>query len=139
MPSQLTQLVYFSEVNPAQPFDLESILRVAQKENKRQFITGALWMYKKYFIQVLEGERAKVSTLYNKIIQDKRHERVVLVGCVDVEQRDFADWWMAYIMDNKRNQDLILKYACSDVLEPRKMSHKRLLNLMKESQMSQSA
>ncbi|WND02417.1 BLUF domain-containing protein [Temperatibacter marinus] len=139
MPSQLSQLVYYSEVNEQNKLELESLLHKAQDHNSKNYITGALWAYGKFYIQVLEGERAKVSDLYHNICADPHHNGVVLVGCIDIEERDFADWWMAFIMDTDVNREAILKYSCSDRLEPRKMSHQRLIQLMKTVKLSQTA
>ncbi len=134
MPSQLTQLAYYSSFDSDQGADLDAILKSAHVHNSKNFITGALWLYKKYFIQVLEGERKKVSETYHRICQDARHSDVVLVGCVDIMARDFDNWWMAYVMDTPQNLDLILKYSCTNKIAPEKLTHERIVQLLLNAQ-----
>ena len=45
-------------------------------------------------VQVLEGEACKVSALYAKILQDKRHHDVTLISFEQVTGRCFEDWSM---------------------------------------------
>lgn len=130
MPSQLTQLAYYSTFDRDKGVDLDAILKSANEHNSKNFITGALWLYKTFFIQVLEGERKKVSETYHRICQDSRHSDVVLVGCIDIMARDFDNWWMAYVMDTPQNLELILKYSCTDKIVPEKLTHERIVQLL---------
>jgi hypothetical protein len=76
--------------------DLEEILRVARKNNARDDISGMLLFEGKSFLQVLEGERRKIDVLLEKIRNDRRHARTVLLLREPIEQRSFADWTMGY-------------------------------------------
>ncbi len=48
------------------------------------------------FIQVLEGDKEKVTNLYDKISKDIRHKGIINVVKGDVEKRQFNDWSMGY-------------------------------------------
>ena len=59
-------------------------------------MTGVLIWTPRYFAQVIEGNRAAVQLLYDRILRDTRHEKVELVDARDVPDRAFADWSLAY-------------------------------------------
>lgn len=93
----LWHLVYASAATEGfQLTDLEEILRVARTNNARDDITGMLLFEGKSFLQVLEGERWKIDVLLEKIRDDRRHARTVLLLREPIEQRSFADWTMGY-------------------------------------------
>lgn len=46
------------------------------------------------FMQVLEGEREVIDSLFEEIKKHTRHQRVIKLIDRKVEQRDFADWSM---------------------------------------------
>ena len=48
------------------------------------------------FFQVLEGRSKVVTSLLEKIQQDKRHNRVVKIIHEDIIERDFSQWTMGY-------------------------------------------
>lgn len=94
--SQIFQLVYCSSAKTL--FSREQLLELARKAN--QFnqtvgISGLLLYYDGSFVQVLEGEESQVNSLYEKIIQDKRHSNAIVVSCKIVRQREFSEWGMA--------------------------------------------
>jgi len=76
--------------------DLEDILRVARTHNGRSEITGMLLFEGSSFLQVLEGERVKIDALLERIRNDRRHTRTVLLLREPIERRSFADWTMGY-------------------------------------------
>ncbi len=48
------------------------------------------------FFQILEGDRAVVDALFEKLAIDKRHTRVTKIIVEPIEQRSFAEWTMGY-------------------------------------------
>ncbi|MGB5646861.1 BLUF domain-containing protein [Muriicola sp.] len=90
-------LVYRSIARPG--FDLDQIqgmLSKAKTFNHQQNITGCLLFYEGEFIQYLEGNQFKVLTLFDKIKEDKRHEKVELLSHGEIEKRAFETWDMAF-------------------------------------------
>jgi hypothetical protein len=49
------------------------------------------------FLQVLEGPRQAVETLFEKIKADRRHEQIVLLSSREIEEREFSDWQMGFV------------------------------------------
>jgi signal transduction histidine kinase len=91
------QLVYASKA--AEGFsekDLVDILRIARKTNKELLITGALVYNKGFFLQLLEGEREAVETLFKDIENDTRHKKVNCFNRNEVPNRIFPDWYMGF-------------------------------------------
>jgi hypothetical protein len=76
--------------------ELEALLEVSRWNNSRLGITGILLYHGRSFFQVLEGERAVVEALYERIAADKRHSRVTKLILEPIEERDFPDWTMGY-------------------------------------------
>ena len=75
---KLHQLVYYSK-NQAASDDrghlaqLREIIAVSQRNNQRDAITGYLIFDKVWFLQILEGERDKIFSTYQRIQKDPRH------------------------------------------------------------------
>ncbi|MDO6519600.1 BLUF domain-containing protein [Zobellia uliginosa] len=87
--------------------DIEAILETARNFNKANGLTGCLIFYKRKFIQILEGEKEKVQTLFENIKQDPRHSGVYLLSEGETEERNFPNWGMVYypIDDNELNKN----------------------------------
>jgi Sensors of blue-light using FAD len=121
----LVRLMYASRA--AEPLGiaaLTSILRRSHAHNPAAGITGVLCHSGRIFLQVLEGGRAQVSTLYNRIAADPRHTDVVLLTYDEIEERSFAGWSMGMVDMSRLNPALLLKYSESAVLDPYAVSGK---------------
>lgn len=93
----LVSLVYVSiETRKMTEDDLVGILESSRKNNAKANITGMLLYRDGYFIQALEGNDKDVTALYNKIAQDDRHKKVLLVGKDEIGQRSYSDWSMGF-------------------------------------------
>ena len=93
----LYRLVYASSAS--QKFseqELVELLEVSRKNNKPFDVTGILLYRDGNFIQVLEGTRENVETIYGYINADERHKGVMLVVKEDVEDRLFPNWSMGF-------------------------------------------
>ena len=76
--------------------ELQDILTTARKRNPALKVTGMLLYQGGSFLQVLEGPRKNVETLFNKIEPDKRHKKVVKVTTFYTAERLFSDWSMGF-------------------------------------------
>lgn len=65
--------------------------------NRSKGITGALIFTGSHFAQIIEGERLAVDELIAAIQQDARHTELKIAERMDIEQRRFSDWSMAYM------------------------------------------
>jgi hypothetical protein len=92
------RLIYLSKAVGAQTSELsESILRQAHAWNTKNDVTGVLCQGQDVFLQVLEGERGKVTKLYARIHADPRHKDLELIHCENISQRRYGDWSMAHV------------------------------------------
>ena len=82
--------------------ELIDILKVSRRNNEAAGISGML-LYKESdefgigsFMQILEGDEAAVTTLYDRIVKDTRHHTIVPLESGDIEARSFPDWSMGF-------------------------------------------
>lgn len=96
------QLIYISAANhDFTEEELENLLRAARENNQSLNITGMLLFHEGSFIQALEGEKASVETLYNKIGKDNRHLETKVLYRGDAPDRDFKNWSMGFYRSNQ--------------------------------------
>ena len=74
-----------------------SILKTAQAWNAQNGITGVLCQGQGIFLQVLEGERDTVTSLYQRIAADRRHKNVEMILCENITERRYGQWAMAHV------------------------------------------
>lgn len=93
----LVCLTYVSvATRPMTDDDLIAILESARRNNQELGITGLLLYRDGYFIQALEGDRAVVDPLFDKISQDERHNHVLMVFEDDITERSYGNWSMGF-------------------------------------------
>jgi hypothetical protein len=75
--------------------EIENILASCKKNNPSMHATGVLLYSKDKFIQYLEGDSKELLSLYDKIKQDTRHEKVMMVSYGPIKEKSFPSWHMA--------------------------------------------
>lgn len=131
----LVRLLYASRAR--QPIDealVSSILAHSQRHNQEHGITGILCTYSptNVFIQVLEGSREEVNSLYNAIVADPRHTDVTLLQYEEIRERRFAAWRMGGVNLNRVNTGLILRYCERPILDPFQLTGAACAALLEE-------
>ena len=92
----LSQLVYVSNRKAScTATEIERILTSCKKNNATRDITGVLLYSQTKFIQYLEGDAKEILSLYERIKEDPRHEKVVMVTYGPIKERLFPSWQMA--------------------------------------------
>ena len=115
----LIRLMYASRfAEPLKQDALMALFKQASARNLTLGVTGVLCHTGDTFLQVLEGGRAAVSQLYNRIAQDPRHREVTLLSLEEAAERRFAGWAMGQADINRLNPGLVLKFSESTVLDP---------------------
>jgi hypothetical protein len=76
--------------------EILEILRLARLNNEKLDITGMLLYREGNFLQVLEGPASAVDSLIQKIKRDPRHQGLILMSRKKIDERQFADWRMAF-------------------------------------------
>ncbi len=90
-------IVYLStSVGAFKEDDLNVILQQSRRNNPLQGITGVMLYVRGSVIQVLEGDRDVLESLYAKIERDPRHTGISKVFSRPIAKRLFADWHMGY-------------------------------------------
>lgn len=77
--------------------EVMQILDASRRNNTRDGITGALLFSDDCFAQVLEGSRAAVEKVFERIQIDERHRGTVVLACDPAPAREFGEWAMAYV------------------------------------------
>ncbi len=129
----LVRLLYASRATaPVKPELLGAILKKSATNNPARGVTGLLCFSDDVFLQVLEGGRMQVSSLYNRIALDPAHTDVVLLTYEEIDERAFASWSMGQVNLNRLNPSLLLKYSEKAVLDPYALSGDVSLALLEE-------
>ena len=126
----LVRLLYASHVAAAQCDPIQAIMQTAHANNPRLGITGILCHSDRMFMQVLEGGRDKVNTLYAKILQDPRHTGVMLLHYEEIDERKYAGWTMGHVNLAKVNPSILLRFSDLPGLDPHAMSGRNSLALI---------
>lgn len=90
----------------ATPNEIDSLLAVARKRNRRDNITGVLLYHEGSFAQVLEGPEKAVRECFHRIESDRRHSGCSIILEEYAPQRLFGGWDMGFV--------LVTKIAASD-------------------------
>ncbi len=94
----LIRLIYVSKaVDPQNRMLTDSILYKAHAWNTKNDITGVLCEGQGLFLQALEGERGRVTSLYARIAADPRHTGLELLHCESITRRRYGEWSMARV------------------------------------------
>jgi len=129
----LVRLLYASRAVDGKMCDIvQSIVSQSRLHNPPHGITGVLCHSDQVFMQVLEGGREAVNTLYSHILRDARHTDVILLDYEEIQERRYAGWTMGQANMSKINPSILLKYSPLPVLDPHRMSGKILLALIDE-------
>jgi hypothetical protein len=73
---------------------LAEILGASERNNRRDSLTGVLMRHGGRFLQAIEGRRADVDRLMDRLRADPRHQNVRLLSDQDVPVRLFPEWPM---------------------------------------------
>lgn len=119
------ELLYISELSPdTSPATIGEILVQTRTRNKLNGITGLLLFDGEHFVQVLEGERADVTALMQRIERDDRHFGVTRLHEGFVDARYFQNFGVGYwyVEDESRVMQLrgLRGQAAMDELKSRR-------------------
>ncbi len=92
------QVVYISQATEAcTESELNELIEVSRRNNKKHSITGAMLYLESSFIQVIEGEDAAISHLLDKLRADTRHQNIRILSDHLVQVRNFQNWSMGVV------------------------------------------
>ena len=96
---------------------LAEILGASDRNNRRDGLTGVLMRHGGRFMQAIEGRRADVDRLMDRLRADPRHTNIRLLSDLDVPERLFHDWPMT-LAEMTPDAARILNGAPLDQLSP---------------------
>ncbi|MET3119146.1 hypothetical protein AAKU64_003385 [Undibacterium sp. GrIS 1.8] len=127
----LVRLLYASRAVDQQMSNMIlGIMQQSRTQNPQNGITGILCHSDSVFMQVLEGGREAVNTLYAHILRDPRHTDVTLLHYEEINERRYSGWTMGQANLGKINPSILLKYSALPELNPHLMSGKNSLALI---------
>lgn len=94
--------------------EIIDILNVSRVNNARLGVTGLLIYHEGSIIQILEGEKEVLYTLYNKIIKDTRHKAIIKVLDFSITERNFREWSMGFKQVSNENWSELKGYLNLD-------------------------
>ena len=104
-------LVYVSEVTSSISIskqELSDLVILASAKNRSLAVTGFLQYSEPQFFQYLEGEKSVVLDLMDTIDRDPRHTVKRIVHLPKVRSRQFENWHMRHVTNERFNaMDLI--------------------------------
>jgi FAD-dependent sensor of blue light len=108
MSEAIFRLVYYSRNRGAalpeqMAATIRQILVASRRNNARIGVTGALMFNAGCFAQVLEGPRAAVEHIFERIQQDERHGDVSVLSFGPVASRSFDCWSMGFVGESAEN------------------------------------
>jgi hypothetical protein len=74
---------------------LAEILGQAERNNRRDHVTGVLALHDGHFLQAVEGARGDLDRLMDRIRRDPRHRDVRLLAYGPILTRAFSHWPMS--------------------------------------------
>lgn len=102
-----TRLVYAS-TSTSKPADiradLSNIISSAQRFNAQHHICGVLYYGNGFYFQCVEGSRADVANLYERLLKDSRHKDVNLLKLEDIPAPCFDSWQLKYVLHDEEMQ-----------------------------------
>ncbi|MDC9701432.1 MAG: BLUF domain-containing protein [Alphaproteobacteria bacterium] len=110
--------------------EIRLILDSCNRNNPLANITGTMIFNDHYFVQIMEGDRTLVSTMFSRIIQDPRHSDVVILNAGTIKERSFRDWSAAFAGHSEVIDQIYLKYSPIIGFLPQRMEAESLTMLM---------
>lgn len=123
------RLIYASSHHNVGFEAIDQILTVSRSNNARDHISGALIISECYFLQVLEGSRAKVGHRFTSIMKDSRHKGIEVISARDNVQRLFSEWTMREIMTMSVKDRIMAPYLIEGQFIPTILSEARAIEL----------
>ena len=88
----IVQLVYISTPIGKKIDEIENFISSARERNAKKGISSIMLITECAYLHCIEGERAAVSELYNKICNDTRHSHCTILRFNELPKREFDDF-----------------------------------------------
>jgi len=124
----LERVVYVSQSANPDPalVSLAEILAAADRNNKRDGLTGALIVSGGQFLQFLEGARQDITRMMTKLEMDPRHRQMRVLSRAPIERRMFGEWTMVAARISPGQQPRMEEVISLSVTQPTRAAEKML-------------
>ena len=114
--------------------ELQKIFTACTRNNVLNEVTGVLLHEGGYFVQLLEGEKANLDDVMNRVTRDARHTDIVVVVDEPIDERQFPDWAMEtfYLSNPEILQASTLENLRDIYLNSNKMESTKFVLFLKE-------
>jgi hypothetical protein len=120
----LIRVIYHSEPSRSASIDMKSLHDECLRNNTHDNIGGFLHYNGYHFMQVLEGEQAKVIACYQRIANDKRHTNLKLVAAQFVDVLQYHEWKIG--LEGGRQfpaKEVFLENFAASIIDPTVLGH----------------
>lgn len=136
MTDSIHRLVYYSRNRASGDADelartITTVLATSNINNERVGVTGALMFNSGCFAQVLEGSRAAVENVFERIQQDDRHGDVSLLAFEPAPARAFENWSMGFVGASVKDAARYGAIAQESGFDPSRMSGEALFETLR--------
>lgn len=94
--------------------ELSDLQALSWKNNLLKGVTGLLLYHEGSVLQVLEGNKDDIDSLYIRILQDTRHKNIITVMEGETVERNFKEWSMGYRRISKEQWNQVTGYIQPD-------------------------
>ena len=108
----MRRIVYISTADALSEEQLDAIIAGSLRNNVKTGVSGFLIYNGRNFLQLIEGEHAKLGALIGVIEADDRHDGLVRLIDEGIKARSCADWAMCQIAlhdDLAKRRDALMK------------------------------
>jgi hypothetical protein len=108
--SAIRQVVYISQATGTfTESELNDLVEVSRRNNKKHCITGAMLHLENAFIQVIEGEDAAIGQLLEELHTDIRHQNIAVLSDKLAQARNFQNWSMGIVKAAEADRPEVLE------------------------------
>lgn len=138
----LQRLIYYSESVAKAPADLDgdlrNIIQSSMRKNHDAGVTSFLMVHQGWYLQAIEGPKAAVKTVFERIQVDPRHRAPKVIAARAAEQRCFSGSTMN-VRRLTRDDDLLLaRVKQTATFEPHRLTARNALALLMTASQSQA-
>jgi hypothetical protein len=130
----LHHMIYISRATRANFADqsecVKRILAVSRVNNSRKGVTGALLACDDWFVQILEGRRIDVGTIFEPISRDADHCDIAIIASGPSAERRFASWNMCASTLSPTDKAIVEVLEASGKFDARKLDAAAAMKLL---------
>jgi hypothetical protein len=130
----LFRLIYASRIAPVCQDDLKAgmmnIVSRAITKNRAAGISGLLIAHRGWFVQALEGRKAVVEALFEKIAADPRHHHALPLSAGPADTRLFEPWSMGARMLTSGDEAVLAALNPKAPFDPSRAAERTIVRLL---------